>query len=415
MSTADLLYLVAGLGLLLAAWLPRVAAGRAFSAPMLFVALGLLLGLAPIELLTLDLGPEGPETVRLVTERVTEIVVIVALFGVGLAIDRPFSWRRWGTTWRLLGIAMPACIALVAVAGWGLAGLVPASALLLGAALAPTDPVLASEVQVGGPSESAPDEEDEVRFGLTSEAGLNDGLAFPFVYAAIFLTTAGVAAWGWRWTAWELVGKVVVGVVVGIAVGWVLARLTFARPARVLRFAETAEALVGLAGVFLAYGLAEAVGGYGFLAVFVAALALRSFERGHEYHGVLHTFIDQVERLLTLGVLLTLGYACATGLLSALTPAAAAVGVLLVLVVRPLVGWASLAGASMRRRQRWAIAFFGVRGVGSLYYLAYASGQATFEGLDLLWATVAFTVVLSVVVHGVTAGPAMARVDRVLD
>ena len=235
------------------------------------------------------------------------------------------------------------------------------------------------------------------------------------MYAAIFLTTAGVATWGWRWTAWELVGKVVVGVAVGLAVGWVLARLTFARPARVLRFAETAEALVGLAGVFLAYGLAEAVGGYGFLAVFVAALELRSYERGDEYHGVLHKFIDQVERLFTLGVLLSLGYACATGLLSALTPAAAAVGVLLVLVVRPLVGWLSLAGASMRRRQRWAIAFFGVRGVGSLYYLAYASGQATFEGLDLLWATVAFTVVLSVVVHGVTAGPAMARVDRVLD
>lgn len=411
-STSDVLFLLAGVGLLLAAWLPRLAAGRAFSAPMLFVAMGALIGLLPLGLPPLPLGADASEQARAAIEHGTEIVVIVALFGVGLAIDRPFGWRRWATTWRLLAIGMPACIGLVAVAGWGLAGLVPASALLLGAVLAPTDPVLASEVQVGAPTGEGPQEEDEVRFSLTTEAGLNDGLAFPFVYAAVLLAGASASTWAGRWLAWELVGKIAIGVGIGLLTGRILARLTFDRPARVLRFAEAGEALVALAGVFLSYGLAEVMGGYGFLAVFVAAVALRSFERRHTYHVVLHDFVDQVERLLTLGVLLGLGYGVTTGLLSALTWPSALVGALLVLAIRPLVGWVSLARTGLPAPQRWAIAAFGVRGIGSFYYLAYAAGQATFDGMGVLISTTAFTVLLSVVLHGAAAGPAMDAVDR---
>lgn len=414
-TTSDVLFLVAGISLLLAAWLPRLAAGRAFSAPMLFVAMGALIGLLPLGLPHLPLGEEASDQARAAIEHGTEIVVIIALFGVGLAIDRPFGWRRWATTWRLLAIGMPVCIGLVALAGWGVAGLAPATALLLGAVLAPTDPVLASEVQVGAPTDDGPQEEDEVRFALTTEAGLNDGLAFPFVYAAIFWAAAVPSTWAGEWLAWELVGKVAVGVAVGLATGWLLARLAFARPARVLRFAETGETLVALAGVFLAYGLAEVVGGYGFLAVFVAALALRSYERRHSYHAVLHGFIDQVERLLTLGVLLILGYGLTTGLLAALTWQSALVGVLLVGLIRPLVGWFSLARSGLPSVQRWAIAAFGVRGIGSLYYVAYASGQVDFTGIDTLISTTAFTVLLSVIVHGAAAGPAMEAVDRHLD
>lgn len=410
--TADVLFIVAGVGLLAAAALPRLADGRAFSAPIFFVALGAGLGLLPLDLPPIVVGAEATEQARGWTEHITEVVVIVALFGVGLAIDRPFGLRRWASTWRLLGLAMPLTIAAVAFGGWWIAGLAPASALLLGAVLAPTDPVLASEVQVGAPSEQHHDDEDEVRFALTSEAGLNDGLAFPFVYAAVFLSTATVSDWALRWLAWSLVGKVLVGVLVGAAVGYLLARLTFARPARLLRFAEASEALVALAGVALAYGLAEIVGGYGFIAVFVAAVVFRSYERSHAYQSVLHRFVEQIERLLTLGVLLALGYASVHGLLDGLTWASAAVGVLLVLVIRPLVGWVSLRGVLDAPPQRGAVAFFGVRGVGSLYYLAYAAGQATFEQAEVLWATVAFTVLLSVVVHGVSAGPVMERVDR---
>jgi NhaP-type Na+/H+ or K+/H+ antiporter len=406
----ETVYLVAGLGLLAAVVLPRVASGRAFSAPMVFVALGAGVGLLPLPVTTTG-QPQTSDDLFAI-EHLTELVVIVALFGVGLALDRPFGWRRWGSTWRLLGIAMPLTIGLVALAGWGLAGLAPAAALLLGAVLAPTDPVLASEVQVGAPSDE-PEAEDEVRFSLTSEAGLNDGLAFPFVWAAVLLATDPVAEWGLRWLAWELVGKVALGVAVGALVGWLLARLAFRSSTPALRFAETADALVALAGVFVAYGLAELVGGYGFLAVFVAAVTLRAFERTHSYQHVLHAFVEQVERLLTLALLVLLGFALANGLLHDLTWAGAAVGLLLVLVVRPVSAWLSLARASaLLPAQRAAVAFFGVRGIGSFYYLSFALAAAAFAGGEQLWSIVGFTVTLSVVVHGVAAGPVMSWVDR---
>jgi NhaP-type Na+/H+ or K+/H+ antiporter len=377
---------------------------------MVFVLLGAVLGLLPLDLPVQVQGPPSDPTGLAVVEHLSEVVVIVALFGVGIALDRPFGWRRWATTWRLIALAMPLTIAATALLGTSLLGLAPAAALLLGAALAPTDPVLASEVQVGAPSDD-PGREDEVRFALTSEAGLNDGMAFPFVYAAILLLSAPVATWAGHWLAWELVGKVLVGVTVGAAAGWALARLVFRSTTRALRFADTAEALVALAAVFGTYGLAEAAGGYGFLAVFVAAVRLRSFERSHRYQHVLHGFVEQVERLLTLALLVLLGFAAVNGLLAALTWAGVAVGVLVVLAVRPLVGWLSLRGSRLRPEQRAATAFFGVRGIGSVY-LAYALGAAAFPAAETLWAVVGFTVLLSVVVHGVAAGPVMSWVDR---
>ncbi|HSK27400.1 MAG TPA: cation:proton antiporter [Jiangellales bacterium] len=402
-ATAEVVYVTMGVGLMLAAVLPRLLAGRPFSPAIAFVAVGAVAGLLPLPL------PEiAPATERVVTERLTEVCVIVALMGVGLALDRPVGWRRWSSTWRLLGIAMPLSIAGVALLGWGLAGLAPASALLLGAALAPTDPVLASDVQVGEPGA---EQEDEARFALTSEAGLNDGLAFPFVYAAVFLAGGPFSEWGLHWLAWELVAKVVIGVAVGVAAGWVMARVVFGARRRVLRLAETAEPVIALAAVFLSYGVAEVVGGYGFLAVFVSALVLRDYERTHEYHGVLHGFLEHIERLLTLALLLLLGHACATGMLDDLTWRGALVGVLLVAVVRPVAGWVAMAGGPGTRPERAAVAFFGVRGIGSFYYLAYATGEATFPGDGELWSTVAFTVLVSVVVHGVTAAPVVNRLD----
>ena len=195
------LYLVAGLAILLAAVLPSTLSRLAVSPPMVLLAAGMGMGLLP-------LGDDrflDPVANRAMVEQVTQIAVLLALMGVGLALDRPLrlrrprEWRRWSATWRLLFAAMPLSIAAVWLLGWWGLGLAPATALLLGAVLAPTDPVLAGDVQVGGPDvktqeEEERDERHEVRFALTSEAGLNDGLAFPFVYAAIFLLEKGTPA-----------------------------------------------------------------------------------------------------------------------------------------------------------------------------------------------------------------------------
>ena len=424
----EVVYLLLGASLLLAAVLPQVLHRWALSAPIVLVAAGMLVGLLP-----LTKGVElDPVAARPVVEHLTEVTVLVALMGVGLAIDRPLRWREraswqaWSPAWRLLGVAMPLTIAGVAVLAWGPLGVALPAAVLLGAALAPTDPVLASDVQVEGPTlegdEEDIDETDEVRFALTSEAGLNDGLAFPFVYAAIFLVSiGGVAEWGVRWVAWELVGKVVVGVAIGIAVGWLLAKSAFRSRFESLRLAETGEPLLALAAVLVSYGAAQVAHGYGFLAVFACAMTLRSMERGHHYHRHMHQVVERLERLLTLSVLLLLGVALTNGLLVHLTWQGALVGVLLVFVLRPVAGLVALrigmgrdriGDRALGPREQLATALFGVRGVGSLYYLAYATGEETFGNQALLWATVGFTVTLSVLVHGVSATPVMRRLEQ---
>jgi NhaP-type Na+/H+ or K+/H+ antiporter len=418
--TADLVYLVAGGSLLLAVVLPDLLHRWALSAPMVLVGVGMLIGLTSLP----DDLPLDPQANRAVIEHVTELVVLVALMGVGLALDRPLrprdpaSWRKWGLTWRLLALGMPLTIGSVALLGWAF-GLAPAAALLLGAALAPTDPVLASDVQVAGPQtgDHEVDETDEVRFTLTSEAGLNDGLTFPFVFAAILLATEGsVSGWALEWVGWYLVGKVAVGVVAGLVVGRLLSWVAFRSASDALRVAERGESLLALAALISSYGVGQVAGGYGFLSVFVCAMTFRSAERSHDYQAAMHDVAERLERLLTLFVLLVLGIALTRGLLDALDVRGVVVGLGLILVIRPLAGWVALSVRRPGRRrddlttgERWTIAFFGVRGVGSLYYLAYASGEDRVLAADWLWSTVAFTIVASVLVHGVLSTPVMAR------
>ncbi len=412
---ADLVYLVAGASLFLAVVLPALLDRWAVSAPMVLVAVGFAIGLTPLP----DGMPVDPIANRGLIEHVTEVAVIVALMGVGLALDRPLelrrwsSWRTWGSTWRMLGIAMPLTIAAVTGVGMAL-GLGLAAALLLAAALAPTDPVLASDVQVAGPQtgDHEVDEPDELRFTLTSEAGLNDGLAFPFVYAAI-LVAAGGFSW-FEWVGWYTVGKVAIGVVIGIAVGRALAQVAFRSSSHSLRVAERGETLMSLAALVSAYGLSEVVGGYGFLAVFACAMTFRSAERSHDYHASMHEVTERLERLLTLFLLLMLGIALSRGLLDDLNWKSVAVGLGLILVIRPLSGVLAFIGSKsgMSHAQRGAVAFFGVRGIGSLYYLAYATGEAPELASDWMWSTVAFTVTASVFIHGVLATPVMYRIGE---
>jgi NhaP-type Na+/H+ or K+/H+ antiporter len=273
--------------------------------------------------------------------------------------------------------------------------------------------VLASEVQVGEPSDD-PDEEDEARFALTSEAGLNDGLAFPFVYAAIAIAAAGPALSGWlgRWVLVDVVWRVAIGVAGGVGTGLLLRTLLFRPRSGRWRLAAHGEGFVALACTFIAYGATELVHGYGFLAVFVCACVIRAGERAHGYHKVLHQWVEQLERLLTVAILVLLGGAVSRGLLGEITGADLAFAVGLLVVVRPLAGLAGLAGLAVSWPDRAAIAYFGIRGIGSLYYVSYALGQADFAAPRELWAVVGLVVVCSVVLHGVTATPFMRAVDR---
>ncbi|RKT79134.1 sodium/proton antiporter (CPA1 family) [Terracoccus luteus] len=432
--SSNVLYLIAGLSLLLAVVLPSLLERYAVSAAMVLLLVGAVIGRLPL--------PDGfsldPVQIRPDIQHVTELTVLVALMGVGLAIDRPLrllrrgSWAAWSPTWRLLGVAMPLTIAAMWGLGWAL-GVAPAAALLLASALAPTDPVLASDVQVEGPRveradgqgdddpvDDEIDEDDDVRFALTSEAGLNDGTAFPFVHLALLLAASGASApLLARWAAWELVGKLVLGVLVGMAVGWVLAKVAFNASQRSLRLAEQGEPLLALAALIATYGLSEVVGGYGFVAVFVCGMTLRANERSSAYHELMHGVVQRLERLLTLMVLLLLGMAMSNGLLGAMDWRSVVIALALVLVVRPLAGWVALVvrprpetvPGGLNRAERLATSFFGVRGVGCIFYLAYAAGEHEFAEERWMWSTLALTIVVSVFVHGILATPVMSRLE----
>ena len=297
-----------GLGLLIAlvAWLPLALRRLPLSLPIVCVVLGA--GLFSLPGVTLQpLPARFPE----ITERFTEFVVIIALMGAGLKIDRVFSIRAWPVTWRLLVVAMPVSIAAIALLGaW--AGLPLVGALLLGAALAPTDPVLASDVQVGPPRSG---EEDEVRFGLTSEAGLNDGLAFPFVHLAIALSLAQVTGEPWLgdWLTHNVLWEIGAGVAGGWLVGRLFGWLTFRIPAET-KLAKTGDGLIALAATFVSYGVTEMVHCYGFLAVFATALTLRHAHRDHEFQREMHDLTEQIERLAMMVLLILFGGAVASGL-----------------------------------------------------------------------------------------------------
>jgi sodium/hydrogen antiporter len=406
-DTTGAVYAAAGLAAFAAALLPRYLSRAPVSMPMVFVAAGLL-GFTLVD----DLPAPDPVAHGAVTVHLTEFCVIVALMGAGLAIDRPVGWRRWSTTWRLLGITMPLSILGCALLGWWLLGLGLGAALLLGAVIAPTDPVLAGEVQVGEPAD--PEElEDEARFSLTSEAGLNDALAFPFVYAAIAISMVGAHPGGWLtdWLLVDVAWRLTVGTLVGLAAGWLLSRLFFRSRSERARLADQAEGFVALAATLLAYGFAELCQGYGFLAVFVCACFLRAAERTHEYHGVLHNWVEQFERLLTVAILVLFGGAVARGLLAGVGVAEVALAAAFLLLVRPLSGQIGLARGWTGRWERWVIAFFGVRGIGSLYYAAYGIEEGHFADPEQIWSVVGLIVVGSVVLHGVLATPVMDRLD----
>jgi NhaP-type Na+/H+ or K+/H+ antiporter len=262
--------------------------------------------------------------------------------------------------------------------------------------------VLASDVQVGPPRSG---DEDEVRFGLTSEAGLNDALAFPFVHLAILAAAGGLASGAelGSWFAVDVLWKLAAGAGMGWLTGRALGFLIF--HSEKLGLSRLGDGLVALGATFIAYAATELVLGYGFLAVFVCALTIRAWERDHDFHDEMHHFSDQVERLLMMLVLVLFGGAIAQGLLSSLTWLDMGVGLAVLLVVRPVAGMIAMTGSGLPLRDRALLSFLGIRGLGTVYYVAYGINHGEFGNSERLWAIVGFIILASIVIHGVSASP----------
>ena len=383
---------------------------RAFSASLIYLVVGLL---AAVVIQAAGVRWLDPIDDARVIERLTELALIVALFASGLKLDRALDVRAWGPVGRLLGLVMPLTIAAVAAYGHFAMGLSVAAAIVLGAALAPTDPVLAGDIGVGPPGE---EEERQPNFSITAEAGLNDGLAFPFVLLGLFAASRGGWDWLGEWALADIVYAVPVGLVIGATCGYGLAAgLVKLRERRLLspRF----DGWIGIAAVLAIYGLAEIAASYGFLAAFAGGLAFRRFEHDHELNVHVHHGTDTVEKFTELAVILLLGSLLTIQGLQHPGTAGWFLAPLLLFVVRPMAVLVTFIGSPLRLRERLFLGWFGVRGVGSLYYVAVAVAVGTLgvtNEVTVFW-TVAVCVLLSILLHGVTGTPLARRLTATPD
>ena len=399
-----------------------------FTSATIYLAIGLLLGPLVLNLFSFDpLAESG------LLEPVAELAVLISLFSAGIKMPVPFTLARWLPALRLAWLAMAVSVLLLALFAWLVLGFPPGAAILLGAILAPTDPVLATDVQVRHAGD-----DDPLRFTLTCEAGLNDGSAFPFVMLGLgLLGLHDLGPYGSGWLLIDVIWATVGGLGAGVACGAVLAYTSAALRKRIAKH-EVLDDLLGLGLIGLSYGIALSLHTYGFLAVFAAGVALRQTElrlihaptnrRGllepetdetqapavvpaePTVSGGALVFKEHLERLSELTLVLLLGGA-ATLYLADWRPWAVAGFVLF--AARPLGVLASMAGSGIGRRATVIAAWFGVRGIGSIYYLTYAINQGTPATVarDLVNITLA-VIISSIVLHGITVSPLLNRFWR---
>jgi NhaP-type Na+/H+ or K+/H+ antiporter len=374
---------------------------RAFSASVFYLGFGLL---AAAGLHVLDIGWIDPFDDSEVFEHASEIAVIVALFATGLKLDRELTFHGWRNVARLLLVAMPLTIAAIALFGHLAMGLPVGAAIVLGACLAPTDPVLAGDIGVGPPGD---EEEHEPNFSITGEAGLNDGLAFPFLLLGVAVAQDHSPL---EWALADVLYASVAGIAIGAAMGWgASALVVWLRDRRLLR--TELDAWVAIGAVVLIYGVTELIGAYGFLAAFAGGVGFRRYERTHEQHRGVHEGAEVVGDVAELALILLLGSCVTVAGLGEPGVAGWLLVPLLLLLIRPVAVLASLAGTPEPLRDRLFVGWFGVRGIGSLFYAAVALGLGAFGAEDervLFW-TVAVVVIVSIAVHGVTGSPLTRR------
>lgn len=416
-----------------------VLARLPLSTAMLYLAVGMAVSPLGFGLLSTSLARD---TVLL--EHLTEVVVLISLFTAGLKLSPGLTDRSWLLPLRLALTSMVLTVGAITAVGYYLLNLPIGAAVLLGGILAPTDPVLASDVQVHKPGDR-----DRLRFALTGEGGLNDGTAFPFVMLGLgLLGLHDIGNNGWRWAAVDVAWATGAGLAVGTALGLAVGRLVlFLR--REHKEAVGLDDFIALGLIGLSYGVAMLVHGYGFLSVFAAGVALRHLEQAqtrsagaapgesvkvaakaaadpdtsvadaaavHPRHApafmtqAVLGFNQQLERMGEVAVVITIG-----ALLWAVRwehmvwwflP-------LLLLVIRPAAVALGLAGSQSSPNQRWLIGWFGIRGIGSLYYLMYAINHGLAPQLvDVMVALTLSVVVASIVVHGISVTPMMAAYER---
>lgn len=393
------------------------------TAAIVYLLAGVALGPSGLGLFHFDPLQQAP-----VLEVATEIAVLISLFSAGVKMPVPVRLPRWRPALMLAWGGMLVSVLLVTAFSVLALGLPMGAGILLGAVLAPTDPVLATDVQSRHPGDN-----DELRFTLTSEAGMNDGTAFPFVVLGLgLLGQHELGPFGLRWLLVDVLWATLAAVGIGVLLGALMARTGWALRGPLTRH-EILDDFVGLGLIAVVYGLTLTAYAWGFLAVFFAGVALRQTELAlvrnarlwpelrqadapepPEEQAIVSTetlvFKEYIERLSELALVLLLG---GMMLVHYWSWSALALAGFLFFVARPLSVLASLAGTRSSWRIRWMCGWFGIRGIGCLYYLMYAINHGLPESLAReLTSLVLVSVVLSILLHGVSVKPLLQRFWR---
>lgn len=430
---AALSYTLAGVLLIVTALLAGRIRELPITTTMLYLAVGIVLG--PVGFGFLHIDATEKESLL---ERVAELAVIVSLFSAGLKMRVPLTWGQWAIPLRLAFGSMVVTVGLITLVGMWILNLPLGAAVLLGAILAPTDPVLASDVQMAHAQDR-----DRLRFGLTAEAGLNDGAAFPFVMLGLgFLGLHEIGEGGWRWFAIDVLWAIPAGLGIGVLLGVLVAKLVlYLRRTR--REALGRDEFIALGLLSSSYGVGLLAHSYGFLAAFAAGVALRTIERRHANDSpspdmtaagiegkkdeiassretapaymaeAVLQFNEQIERLMEVLLVLILGAMVTREMISweilILTG-------LLFFVIRPAAVFLGLIGSGTSVTGRRLIGWFGIRGIGSIYYLMYAVNHGVPSDLAAhLTALTLVTIVVSIILHGISVTPVMQWYERRLD
>jgi len=397
---------------------------------IIYLAVGLLVG--PTVLNVFHFNPLKQSALL---EILTEVAVLISLFSAGVKMPVPVSFARWRPPILLASVSMTVSVGMVAAFAHYLLDLPLGAGVLLGAILAPTDPVLATDVQIRHPGDR-----DQLRFTLTCEAGMNDGSAFPFVLLGLgLLGLHELGEFGLRWALVDVIWATMAGIAIGVICGAALARVGWKLRGDSSGY-KLMDDFLGLGLIGVVYGLSLLAHAWGFLAVFFAAVALRQTElklaaagrddpeqpqidkTGQQtsaadtdeppptVSGGSLIFKEHLERLSEMLLILLIGGMMFT---DSWSWRAVALAVFLFLVARPVSVLASLLGTRTSWPIRGMVGWFGVRGIGSLYYLMYAiqHGLPEVLALELIQLTL-IVVTLSILVHGVSVKPMMGRFWR---
>lgn len=381
----------------------------AVTSAMVYLAFGLLVGPSALNLFHFN-----PLQESALLEALTEVAVLISLFSAGVKMPAPFILARWRAPILLATVSMALTVALVAAFAYYVLGLPLGAGVLLGAIVAPTDPVLATDVQVRHPGDR-----DLLRFTLTSEAGMNDGSAFPFVMLGLgLLGLHDLGDWGARWWLVEVLWATLSAIAIGVVAGATLARVGW-KLRRAPHHHQLMDDFLGLGLIGVVYGLCVMVDAWGFLGVFFAAVALRQTELklANATRPAPHAepqptvsegsliFKEHLERLSEMLLVILIG---GTLFVDSWSWAAVGLALFLFLVARPASALLGLAGSGTPWRIRALAAWFGVRGVGSLYYLMFAIQHGLPEPLALQLTQLTLIVVtLSILIHGISVKPLM--------